>query len=187
MGSIPIVSTTTLPKSDVTERVRLGYAAATEPGNQSETADRSVTLASGARTCQGLYVRVRCGRDQNVIHVVTETHDLELAATVPPTPVPAPVPRSQIPDWLHELDNETRRGVVDASAAIVEHVSAGVELPKQIALARAATRRARSSSCSPRWGDRGSEEPCERRSTSTSGRRLRIELAANRKSTPDGL
>ena len=147
--------TVTLPNGYVAEHVQLGYAA-TEPGNQSETMDRSITLASGATTCQGLYVGATRGRDENVIHVVTETHDLgeavdvlerilsidrsdlpaiatrrELAATVPPTPVL--VPRCQIPDWFNDLHVDTRRAVVDAGAAIAEHESAGVGVSKQIA------------------------------------------------------
>ena len=123
--------TVTLPNGYVAEHVQLGYAA-TEPGNQSETMDRSITLASGATTCQGLYVGATRGRDENMIHVVTETHDLgeavdvleriltidrtdlpaiatrrELAATVPPTPVL--VPRCQIPDWFNDLHVTARR------------------------------------------------------------------------------
>ena len=53
--------TTTLPHNYVTEHVQLGYAA-TEPGNQSDTATASITLATPATTCRGLYVAVTRGR-----------------------------------------------------------------------------------------------------------------------------
>ena len=53
--------TTTLPPNYVTEHVQLGYAA-TEPGNQSDTATTSITLATGATTCRGLYVAVTRGQ-----------------------------------------------------------------------------------------------------------------------------
>jgi conjugative relaxase-like TrwC/TraI family protein len=42
----------TLPAAYVAEHVQLGYAA-TEPGNQSDTATRSATLATTATTCRG--------------------------------------------------------------------------------------------------------------------------------------
>ena len=102
--------TITLPADYASEHVQLGYAA-TEPGNQSDTADRSITLATPATTCRGLYVAVTRGRDENRMLVVTDTHDLadavdvleqvlasdrsdtpattvrrDLAATIPPAP-----------------------------------------------------------------------------------------------------
>ena len=43
--------TVTLPADYVAEHVQLGYAA-TEPGNQSDTIDRSITLASAATTAK---------------------------------------------------------------------------------------------------------------------------------------
>ncbi len=52
--------TITLPKSYVVEHVQLGYAA-TEPGNQSDTTTASITLATGATTCRGLYVGMTRG------------------------------------------------------------------------------------------------------------------------------
>ncbi|HEY3486304.1 MAG TPA: AAA family ATPase, partial [Ilumatobacteraceae bacterium] len=64
-----------LPPDYVGGHVQLGYAA-TEPGNQAETADRSLTLATPATTGRGLYVAVTRGRDDNLILVVTDTHDL---------------------------------------------------------------------------------------------------------------
>jgi len=60
-----------LPADYVREHVRLGYAAS-EPGNQSA----SITLATAATTSRGLYVALTRGRDENLVLVVTETHDV---------------------------------------------------------------------------------------------------------------
>jgi len=147
--------TVTLPNKYVSEHVQLGYAA-TEPGNQSDTTNRSITLATGATTCQGLYVGATRGRDENLICVVTDTHHpaealdvlqrilatdrtdqpaiatrRELAAAVPHPPVLTA--RCEIPDWFQQLPTETRRNVVDASAAIAEHEAIDADLPRQIA------------------------------------------------------
>ena len=73
--------TITLPADYVTEHVQLGYAA-TEPGNQSDTATASITLATPATTCRGLYVAVTRGRGENLICVVTDTHDITDAVDV---------------------------------------------------------------------------------------------------------
>jgi hypothetical protein len=132
--------TVILPPGYVAEHVQLGYAA-TEPGNQSDTATRSITLASPATTCRGLYVAVSRGRDENLICVVTATHDVrdaidvlelilasdradlpatrtrrELAAIVPPTG--ALPPRCVIPDWFNDLRHDTRRALADVRAAV---------------------------------------------------------------------
>jgi len=64
-----------LPVDYAREHVRLGYAA-TEPGNQSDTQDRSITLATGSTTGRGLYVGMTRGRQANHVLVVTETHEL---------------------------------------------------------------------------------------------------------------
>jgi hypothetical protein len=66
--------TVTLPPDYVIDHVRLGYAA-TEYGHQSITTDTSITLATGATTCRGLYVAMSRGRHDNTVHVVTDTHD----------------------------------------------------------------------------------------------------------------
>jgi ATP-dependent exoDNAse (exonuclease V) alpha subunit len=112
--------TITLPHDYVRDHVQLGYAS-TEPGNQSDTATRSITLATPATTCRGLYVAVTRGRDENLICVTTETHDItdaidllgqilatdradhpalhtrrELATAIPPRPALAP--RCEVPD-----------------------------------------------------------------------------------------
>ena len=121
------------------EHVQLGYAA-TEPGNQSDTADRSITLATGATTCRGLYVAVTRGRDENLILVVTDTHDLAdavdvleqvLASDRSDTPattvrrdlaaVPSPPqlqPRCEIPDWFPNLYQHATVELADVGDAV---------------------------------------------------------------------
>ncbi|MDO8363920.1 MAG: MobF family relaxase [Actinomycetota bacterium] len=64
-----------LPAEYARDHVRVGYAA-TEPGNQSDTQDRSITLATGSTTGRGLYVGMTRGRQSNHILVVTATDDL---------------------------------------------------------------------------------------------------------------
>ncbi len=130
--------TITLPHDYVTEHVQLGYAA-TEPGNQSDTASGSITLATPATTCRGLYVAVTRGQGVNLVCVVTDTHDItdavdvleqilasdradhpatrtrrELAATKPPTPTLAP--RCEIPDWFEHLRRDARNNYAAAQA-----------------------------------------------------------------------
>ncbi|MCB0966641.1 MAG: relaxase domain-containing protein [Ilumatobacter sp.] len=130
--------TVTLPASYVTDHVRLGYAA-TEPGNQSDTATASITLATPATTCRGLYVAVTRGRGENLICVVTDTHDIadaidvlerilatdradqpatrtrhQLATTIPPTTLR---PRCEIPDWFNHLHHTARTELADTQAA----------------------------------------------------------------------
>ena len=128
--------TITLPHSYVTKHVELGYAA-TEPGNQSDTATGSITLATPATTCRGFYVAITRGQGENLVCVVTDTHDVtdaidvlerilatdradhpatrtrrELAATTPPTP--ALTPRCEIPDWFEHLHHTARTDYADA-------------------------------------------------------------------------
>jgi hypothetical protein len=132
--------TITLPHDYVRNHVELGYAA-TEPGNQSDTADRSITLATPATTCRGLYVAVTRGRDHNLICVTTDTHNItdaidvlqhvlasdradhpathtrrELAGSIPPAP--ALVPRCSIPDWVHDLRHDAHCELADARSAV---------------------------------------------------------------------
>jgi hypothetical protein len=129
----------TLPAAYVAEHVQLGYAA-TEPGNQSDTATRSATLATTATTCRGLYVAITRGQVENLVLVVTDSHDIadavdvleqvlasdradrpatsvrrDLAATPTPTP-PAPVvqPRCQIPPWYDETYQVAHAEFLDA-------------------------------------------------------------------------
>ena len=114
----------TLPADYAREHVRLGYAA-TEHGNQADTVDVAIELVSTATTHRGLYVGATRGRDENRIHVITDTDDLGDARDVLDTvlahdraDVPAvvqrrdlarqarsahpgrPEPASSIPDWV---------------------------------------------------------------------------------------
>ena len=61
--------------------VRLGYAA-TEPGNQSDTRDRSITLATGSTTGRGLYIGMTRGPQANHVLAITDTNDLGEARDV---------------------------------------------------------------------------------------------------------
>jgi len=135
--------TITFPPEYVREHVQLGYAA-TEPGNQAETADRSLTLATPATTSRGLYVAVTRGRDENMILVVTDSHNVldavdtleqilaadradtpattvrrELAATIPSAPVLQP--RCQIPDWFADAYRDAINDLAAARSAIERH------------------------------------------------------------------
>ena len=146
--------TVTLPAAYVTEHVQLGYAA-TEPGNQSDTANASITLATGATTCRGLYVAVTRGQAENLICVVTDTHDIndaidvleqilatdradhpatrtrrELAATTPPAPTLTP--RCQIPNWFHDLHQRARHELTDARADAATQQQRDLELQQRI-------------------------------------------------------
>lgn len=145
--------TTTLPPAYVTEHVQLGYAA-TEPGNQSDTATASITLATPATTCRGLYVAVTRGRGDNLICVVTDTHDItdaidilerilatdradhpatrtrhELATTIPPTTLQ---PRYDIPDWFTHLHHTARTELADAQAAHAAEQQRDADLRQRI-------------------------------------------------------
>jgi conjugative relaxase-like TrwC/TraI family protein len=71
-------ATAMLPTEYVLEHVQLGYAA-TEPGNQSDTSTRSITLITGATTARGLYVGKSRGREENLALVATGNHDSDTA------------------------------------------------------------------------------------------------------------
>ena len=114
-------SIATLPTEYAHQHVRLGYAA-TEHGVQGDTVDVAIELVSTATTRRGLYVGVTRGRDENRIHVVTETHDrgeardvLDAVVAHDRADIPAvtqrrdlarhaqpvhPEPSSNIPDWV---------------------------------------------------------------------------------------
>jgi hypothetical protein len=98
--------------SDYTQaHIRLGYAA-TEHGIQADTVDVAIELVSTATTHRGLYVGATRGRDENRIHILTETQDLAEArdvletvlssdrADIPPSPSDAawPARPSRMPD-----------------------------------------------------------------------------------------
>ncbi len=71
----------TLPADYASDHVRLGYAA-TEHGNQGDTVDVSVDLATVATTRRGLYVALTRGRGVNKVLVATDGHDLDEAREV---------------------------------------------------------------------------------------------------------
>jgi ATP-dependent exoDNAse (exonuclease V) alpha subunit len=73
--------TVTLPADYARLHVRLGYAA-TEHGNQSDTVTASTQLVTPATTRRGLYVGVTRGQQDNIIRVVTNSHDLDEARDV---------------------------------------------------------------------------------------------------------
>ena len=114
----------TLPPEYAQDHVRLGYAA-TEHGNQADTVDVAIELVSAATTHRGLYVGATRGRDENRIHVITDTNNLaeagdvletvlahdradipavtqrrDLARQAQPAPHRRPEPASNIPGWV---------------------------------------------------------------------------------------
>ena len=124
--------TVTLPADYVAEHVRLGYAA-TEHGHQGDTVDVGIALVSAATTHRGLYVGATRGRDDNRIHVITDTDDLAEARDVldgvlahDRADVPAVTQRRHLaqtdgptagtrtraarcPDWIEPWRQQTRR------------------------------------------------------------------------------
>lgn len=85
-GGVTVSSNTgggavTLPVDYVREHVRLGYAA-TEHGNQGDTTTIGIELVSAATTRRGLYVGATRGREQNLILVITDSHDLDEARDI---------------------------------------------------------------------------------------------------------
>jgi hypothetical protein len=100
----------TLPADYAREYVELAYAT-TEYGSQGITADRSVTLATSATTCRGLYVGMTRGRSDNVALVVTDEPTLEAARDVLEGTLA--IDRADVPAIRHregvELNPPTRR------------------------------------------------------------------------------
>lgn len=150
-GSLTVSSNTgsgtvTLPAEYASEHVRLGYAA-TEHGNQGDTVDVAIELATVATTHRGLYVGATRGRDDNKILVVTETDDLDEAREIlryvlasDRSDVPAVTqrrlltemerdaaphrskhaPRCSIPPWLTDLRSEVARRLAAANDEVDE-------------------------------------------------------------------
>jgi hypothetical protein len=125
----------TLPANHAKAHVRLGYAA-TEHGHQGDTVDIGLELVSAATTHRGLYVGATRGRNENRLHVVTDTDDpaeardvlnavlahdradipavtqrRDLARHAPPRPPHSVEPVSTNPDWvsLWRVQLEVRR------------------------------------------------------------------------------
>ena len=110
-----------LPAEYVRDHVRLGYAA-TEPGNQSDTQDRSITLATGSTTGRGLYVGMTRGRQANHVLVVSGTNDLgaardllEQVITCDRAHVPAVVRREQLIGVDSDRSTEVMRQWLEAA------------------------------------------------------------------------
>ena len=120
----------------------MGYAA-TEHGYQSDTVTISIDLAGEATTRRGLYVAVTRGREENRIHVITDSADvaeardvLERILAVDRADIPAvtqrrqlaeqdhatPQPsrrweqpgRCEIPEWFDQLRDQTRKELEEA-------------------------------------------------------------------------
>jgi hypothetical protein len=144
----------TLPPAYVREHVQLGYAA-TEPGNQSDTATGSMTLATPATTCRGLYVAVTRGRNENIICVVTDSHEIsdaidvlqqvlasdradhpairvrrELATVIPPAP--RLEPRYTIPDWFDDTYEHARAALARELERINKERNEAADLDQRI-------------------------------------------------------
>jgi conjugative relaxase-like TrwC/TraI family protein len=153
----------TLPREYVAEHVRLGYAA-TEHGYESDTVDVCFELASASTTRRGLYVAVTRGRDENQIHVVTESNDpteardvLEGVLAVDRADVPAVtqrqrlakqdrpdsrscrgperVGRCEIPDWFEALRDETRQNLDEAERRAADNTAKRELINAQLAAA----------------------------------------------------
>lgn len=153
--------TALLPAAYAADHVRLGYAA-TEPGNQSDTTDASITLATAATTRRGLYVGATRGRHDNQILVASDTHNIDDAidtlttilahdradlpattiqrdlATMPP-PTLTVQPRCVVPDWfptnrqqLTEQLDHARTNHTANAAAIALNEDRTVELQQQL-------------------------------------------------------
>jgi conjugative relaxase-like TrwC/TraI family protein len=142
-----------LPAEYVAEHVRLGYAA-TEHGHQSDTVTIGVELAGPATTRRGLYVAATRGREENWIHVITDTPDVAEARdildgilAVDRADIPAVTQRQRlaqqdipqrstrraarsgrcpIPDWFEPLRAQLRRQLADA-----EHEAAATTAERQ--------------------------------------------------------
>jgi hypothetical protein len=125
----------TLPANHAKAYVRLGYAA-TEHGHQGDTVDIALELVSATTTHRGLYVGATRGRNENRLHVITDTDDpaeardvldsvlahdradipavtqrRDLARHGPPRPPHSVEPVSTNPDWvsLWRVQLEVRR------------------------------------------------------------------------------
>jgi hypothetical protein len=102
-----------------------------------------------------LYVAATRGRDENVICVVTDTHDPADAIDVPQrilatdradqpaltiqrdlaaavTPAPVLQPRCEVPDWFHPLLAQAVHAMVDAEGAIEAHESTDIRIRQRI-------------------------------------------------------
>ena len=193
----------TLPAAYVAEHVQLGYAA-TEPGNQSDTATRSATLATTATTCRGLYVAITRGQVENLVLVVTDSHDVadavdvleqvlasdradrpatsvrrDLAATTPTPTAPVVEPRCQIPPWYEETYQVVHAEFLDALGRLRAERAEEERVDQRIDELRRAARRTRTRLPTPRRRHRRRPKRTRRRqatspSTRTNHQRGRL-------------
>jgi hypothetical protein len=134
----------------------LGYAA-TEHGHQGDTVDISITLVSPATTHRGLYVGVTRGRDENRIHVITDSTDVGEArdildavlaydrADIPAvtqrrnlahqTDRPEPVwePEELVPEWLSDYRDQLEQQRHDLAAGVTERAQRRTEAVAELA------------------------------------------------------
>jgi conjugative relaxase-like TrwC/TraI family protein len=155
--------TMTLPADYVTEHVRLGYAA-TEHGYESDTVTIGHSLTTAATTRRGLYVAATRGRDDNQIHVITDSHDiaeardlLETILAVDRADLPAvtqrrqlaeqdravaplrrrkPWGRCEIPDWFNPLRDQCRHELAEAEERAAANSATRERLQTQLEAAR---------------------------------------------------
>ncbi len=146
----------TLPADYTREHVRLGYAA-TEHGHQGDTVDISIALVSRATTHRGLYVGVTRGRDENRIHVITDTDDIAEArdvldavlahdrADIPAVtqrrhlahqtnrPEPVREPEQVVPGWLTHYRDRLEQRRDDLTAGLTERAHRRIEAAAELA------------------------------------------------------
>jgi hypothetical protein len=128
----------------------LGYAA-TEHGHQGDTVDVAIALVSSATTHRGLYVGATRGRDENRIHVITDTADVAEArdvldavlafdrADIPAVtqrrhlarevsrPEPAREPAQVVPDWLVDYRDRLEERWDDLTAGLTQRAQRRAE------------------------------------------------------------
>jgi hypothetical protein len=146
--------TVTLPADYTRHHVRLGYAA-TEHGNQSDTVTASTEVVTPATTRRGLCVGVTRGQQDNLIRVVTDSHDLDeardvleavlatdradlpavtqrrqLAHAVPPAPTLRP--KCSIPAWFDDSYQQAAAELADAHKALDEQRRQDARIARRI-------------------------------------------------------
>jgi conjugative relaxase-like TrwC/TraI family protein len=148
--------TVTLPADYTRDHVRLGYAA-TEHGHQGDTVDVAIALVSSATTHRGLYVGVTRGRDENRIHVITDTADVGEArdvldavlaydrADIPAVSQrrhlarevsraePAREPEQVVPEWLTHFPDQLEQRRDDLTAGLTERAQRRTEAAAELA------------------------------------------------------
>jgi conjugative relaxase-like TrwC/TraI family protein len=149
--------TVRLPADYTRAHVRLGYAA-TEHGAQADTVDVAIDLISSATTHRGLYVGATRGRDENRIHVLTDTGDVaeardvldivlahdradipavtqrrDLARQAQSTPPLRAEPVSIIPDWVGPWRAQLKSRRDDLLDYLADRASRRAEAATQLA------------------------------------------------------